>query len=168
MRKPLLVGIALVGIAPASAQEQINKADEVALQQDKTAALSELSNECLECAAYFTVTAYCIGGYPAPIVPKLVRDNQHSASTALSLAISNGGVVGLTGASIEAGSKSLVTALMRSINNDCLNIGDLSERYDAFCKRLMQRPDERFAELLTRRICTGLFRCPLRSIIVPS
>ena len=162
MRKPLLVGIALVGIAPASAQEQINKADEVALQQDKTAALSELSNECLECAAYFTVTAYCIGGYPAPIVPKLVRDNQHSAKTALGLAISNGGVAGLTSASVVAGSKTVATALMRSIDDNCLNIGNLSKRYDAFCKRLMQRPDERLTELLTRRICTGLFKCALR------
>src|SRR5262245_47784898 len=136
MWKLLLVGIALVlGIALASAQNRIDKIGQVALGENQTAALTKLSNEYLECAAYFSVTAYCIGGYPAPNVPKLVRDNQHLARTALGLAISNAGVAGLTSASAEARSKSVATALMQSINDNCLNIRDLSERYDAFCKR---------------------------------
>lgn len=164
MWKPLLVGITLVlGIAVASAQNRIDKIEQIAVQENKTAALVELSNEYLECAAYFAVTAYCIGGYPAPTVPKLVRDNQYLANAALSLAISNGGVVGLSSASVAAGSKSIATAQMRSIDNNCLKIGVLSERYDIFCKHLISRTDERIAELLARRICTGFFKCTLSS-----
>ena len=36
----------------------------------------------LQCAAYFSATAYCINGYPAPSVPKIVRDYQQVAKTA--------------------------------------------------------------------------------------
>jgi hypothetical protein len=164
MWKPLLVGITLVlSIAVASAQNRIDKIGQIAVQENKTAALVELSNEYLVCAAYFATTAYCMGGYPAPTVPKLVRDNQYLAKTALSLAISNGGAVGLSSASVAVGSKSVTTALMQSIDNNCLKIGVLSARYDMFCKHLISRADERIAELLTRRICTGFFKCTLSS-----
>jgi hypothetical protein len=83
------------------------------------------------------------------------------AKTALGLAISTGRVVGLTSASVEAKSKPVAAGQMQSINSNCLNIRDLSERYDAFCKQLMQVPDNRFEELLAGRICTGLFKCTL-------
>ena len=81
--------------------------------------------------------------------------------TALSLAISTGRIVGVTSASVEARSKPVAAGQMQSIDGNCLNIRDLSERYDAFCKRLMQVPDNRFEELLAGRICTGLFKCTL-------
>jgi hypothetical protein len=79
MWKLILTVIALgftIGSAPA--QSQI----------EKIAALNALSGEYLECAAYFSATAYCINGYPAPSVPKIVRDYQQAAKTALSRAIS--------------------------------------------------------------------------------
>lgn len=148
-------------IALASAQNQIDKVDPIAFQKTKTAALNELSGEYLECSAYFTVAAYCVAGYPSPTLPKIVRDYQHLAKTALSLAISTGRIVGLTSASVEARSKPVAAGHMQSIDGNCLNIRDLSERYDAFCKRLMQVPDNRFEELLAGRICTGLFKCTL-------
>jgi hypothetical protein len=50
---------------------------------------------------------------------------------------------------------------MQSINGDCLNIGNLSGRYEAFCRQLIQVPDKRFAELLGGQICAGLFKCTL-------
>ena len=146
-----------VTLAPA----QPEKPGQVALQEDRAAALNELASEYLQCAAYFTVAAHCMAGFPAPAVPKLIRDNQQSAKVALALAISNGRSVGLTKALAEAGSKLVAAAQMSSINGNCLKIGNVSKRYDLFCKRLMQGPDERFAELLERRICTGLFKCAL-------
>jgi hypothetical protein len=69
--------------------------------------------------------------------------------------------VGVTSASVEARSKPVAAGQMQSIDGNCLNVRDLSERYDAFCKRLMQVPDSRFEELLAGRICTGLFKCTL-------
>ena len=161
----LVVAVLALGLsgAVASAQNHVDNADSVALQRNKMAALNELSGEYLECSAYFTVTAYCTAGYPAPRIPKLQRDYQDSAKAALTLAISTGRVLGLTGASVEATSKLVATSQMQSIGNDCLNIRDLSERYGAFCKQLLQTPDGRFAELLTGRICAGLFKCPLNS-----
>jgi hypothetical protein len=159
----LIVGVIAIGLssALASAQNHIDNVDTVALQKNKIAALSELSTEYLECSAYFTLTAYCLAGYPAPTVPKLLRDYQHSAKTALNLAISNGRSVGLATALIESRSKLVAARQTQSINGDCLNIGDLSERYSAFCRQLMQVPDKRFGELLEGRICTGLFKCSL-------
>jgi hypothetical protein len=149
--------------AVASAQNHADNVDSIALQRNKMAALNELSGEYLECSAYFKVTAYCLAGYPAPPVPKLQRDYHDWAKTALTLAISTGRVLGLTGASVEATSKLVATSQMQSINGDCLNIRDLSERYGAFCKQLLQAPDGRFAELLAGKICTGLFKCALNN-----
>jgi len=164
MWKLVLIALALCfSNVPASAQNHIDKVDSIALQKNKMAALNELSGEYLECSAYFTVTAYCMAGYPAPTVPKLLRDYQSSAKTALGLATSTGRAVGLTSASVEATSKLVATSQMQSINDGCANIRDLSQRYDAFCKKLLQVPDERFAELLAGKICTGLFRCTLNS-----
>jgi len=151
----------------ASAQNHIDKVDSAALQKNKMAALNALSGEYLECSAYFTVIAYCMGGYPAPTVPKLLRDYQQSAKTALGLAISTGRAVGLTSASVEATSKLVATSQMQSVNSGCSNIRDLSQRYDAFCKQLLQVPDERFAELLAGKICTGLFKCTLNNSSAP-
>jgi hypothetical protein len=150
--------------ALASAQNYVEHVDPSVLQKNKVTALNELSSEYLECSAYFTVTAHCRAGYPAPTVPKLIRDYQNSAKTALSLAISNGRVAGLTSASVEAGSKLVAKSQLQFINSDCLNIGDLSERYGAFCGQLMQVPDKRFQELLEGRICTGFFKCTLNNI----
>ena len=163
MWKSLLLGIAFALVTAQSfAQNRTDRVSQVTVEENKTAALNELSNEYLECAAYFTVTAHCIAGYPALRVPKLVRDNRLLAKTALGLAISNSGVR-LTNASAEAGSKSVAPTLMRSIDGNCLNIRDLSERYDAFCKRLMTEPSERLADLLAGRMCTGFFKCELSS-----
>ena len=164
MWKLVLAVISLgITIAPASAQSQIDTVDTLAFQKSKTAALNELSDEYLECSAYFTVTAYCMSGYPAPSVPKIVRDYQQAARTTLSLAISTGRVVGVTKASVEARSKPVAAAQMQSVNSNCLNISNLSERYGVFCKQLMQVPDKRIEDLLAGRTCTGLYKCTLSS-----
>ena len=158
MRKLILTVIALgFTIGPASAQSQI----------EKIAALNALSGEYLECAAYFSATAYCINGYPAPSVPKIVRDYQQAAKTALSRAISTGRVAGVTNSTAEAQSKPVGAAQRQSIKSNCLNISDLSERYDAFCKQLMQAPDKRVEELLAGRYCTGQYRCFLSANSAP-
>ena len=161
----LVLAVLALGLsgAVASAQNHVDNANSVALQRNKLAALNELSGEYLECSAYFTVTAYCTVGYPAPRIPKLQRDYRDWAKTALTLAISTGRVLGLTGASVEATSKLVATSQMQSISNDCSNVRDLSERYGAFCKQLLQTPDVRFAELLAGRICAGLFKCALNN-----
>ena len=157
MWKPILTVIALgFSIGSASAQSQI----------EKMAALNALSGEYLECAAYFSATAYCINGYPAPSVPKIVRDYQQAAKTALSRAISTGRVAGVTNSTAEAQSKPVGVA-QRQIKSNCLNISDLSERYDAFCKQLMQAPDKRVEELLAGRYCTGQYRCFLSANSAP-
>lgn len=155
-------------VAMASAQSQIDKVDPIALQKNKAAALVKLSSEYLECSAYFTVTAYCMAGYPAPAVPKIVSDYRHAAKAALRLAIPTDRVVGETNSSVEARSKPVAAAQMQSIKSNCLNISDLLERYDAFCKQLMQAPDRRIEELLTGKICTGLFKCALSNTSTPS
>ena len=158
MRKLILTVIALgFTIGPAPAQSQI----------EKIAALNALSGEYLECAAYFSATAYCINGYPAPSVPKIVRDYQQAAKTALSRAISTGRVAGVTNSTAEAQSKPVGAAQRQSIESSCLSISDLSERYDAFCKQLMQTPDRRVEELLAGRYCTGQYRCFLSANSAP-
>ena len=144
-----------IGSAPA--QNQI----------EKIATLNALSGEYLECAAYFSATAYCMNGYPAPSVPKIVRDYQQAAKTALSRAISTGRVAGVTNSTAEAQSKPVGAAERQSIKSSCLNISDLSERYDAFCKQLMQAPDRRVEELLAGRYCTGQYRCFLSANSAP-
>jgi hypothetical protein len=158
MRKLILTVIALgFTIGPAPAQSQI----------EKIAALNALSGEYLECAAYFSATAYCRNGYPAPSVPKIVRDYQQAAKTALSRAISIGRVAGVTNSTAEAQSKPVGAAQRQSIKSNWLNISDLSERYDAFCKQLMQAPDRRVEELLAGRYCTGQYRCFLSANSAP-
>ena len=115
MRKLILTVIALgFTIGPAPAQSQI----------EKIAALNALSGEYLECAAYFSATAYCINGYPAPSVPKIVRDYQQAAKTALSRAITTGRVAGVTNSTAEAQSTPVGAAQRQSIKSNCLNISD--------------------------------------------
>ena len=82
-------------MALASAQSQIDKVDPIALQKNKTTALARLSGEYLECSAYFSVTAYCMAGYPAPAATKIVRDYQDAAKVALKLAVSADRVAGV-------------------------------------------------------------------------
>ena len=144
-------------IGLASAQSPIAKVDP--LNKNKTTAFARLSGEYLECSAYFSVTAYCMADYPAPAVTKIVRDYQDAAKTALKLATSADRLAGVNNSSI----KLFAVAQMEPIKRNCLNISDLSERYDAFCKQLMQAPDRRMDELLTGKICSGLFKCALSS-----
>ena len=146
-------------IGLASAQNEIAKVDP--LNKNKTTALARLSGEYLECSAYFSVTAYCMADYPAPAVTKIVRDYQDAAKTALKLATSADRLAGVNNSSVDARPKLLAVAQMQPIKRNCLNIADLSERYDAFCRQLMQAPDRRMAELLTGKICSGLFKCAL-------
>jgi hypothetical protein len=154
MRKFIFAVIALGSlIGTASAQ------DRAALHPIKIAIQSELSGEYLECSAYFTVVEYCIAGYPAPNVPKLMRDYQRMAKTALSLAASAGPNPGTRDTLLNAGSKLVATSQMQSINSDCRKIGELSYRYEAFCNILIQRPDKRINELREGRICTGRYVC---------
>jgi len=154
MRK-LIFAVAALGylIGTASAQ------DRAAVHQIKIAVQSELSGEYLECSAYFTAVAYCIVGYPAPNVPKLMRDYQRMAKTTLSLAASVAPNPGTRDTFLNAGSKLVATSQMQSINSDCRKIGELSYRYEAFCKILMQTPDKRINELREGRICTGGYVC---------
>lgn len=144
-------------IGLASAQNQI--VDPVALNKNKTTVFARLSGEYLECSAYFSVTAYCMADYPAPTVTKIVRDYQDAAKTALKLATSANRRAGVNNSSV----KLFAVAQMEPIKRNCLKFADLSERYDAFCKQLMQGPDRRLDELLTGKICTGLFKCALSS-----
>ena len=146
-------------IGLASAQNQIAKVDP--LNKNKTTALARLSGEYLECSAYFSVTAYCMADYPAPAVTKIVRDYLDAAKTALKLVTSADRLAGVSNSSVDARSKLFAVAQMEPVKRNCLNISDLSERYDAFCRQLMQAPDRRMAELLTGKICTGLFKCAL-------
>jgi hypothetical protein len=129
----------------------------------KIAALNALAGEYLQCSAYFTVVRYCMVGFPAPAIPKLLRDYQQSAKSALNLAVSTSRVAGLNTASVEATSKLISATQMQSISSDCSNIGDLSERYGRFCNQLLRSSDERFAELLAGKICTVIFKCALSS-----
>jgi hypothetical protein len=150
MWKHILTAIALgFTIGPAPAQNQI----------EKIAALNTLSGEYLECAAYFSAVAYCMTGYPAPLVPKISRDYQQAAKIALSRANSTGRVAGGTDSLAEAQSKPVGATKGQSIKSNCLNFSDLAEHYDAFCKQLMQAPDKRVEELLAGRYCTGQYRC---------
>ena len=158
MWKLILTVITLgFAIGPAPAQSQM----------EKIAALNALSGEYLECAAYFSATAYCMNGYPAPSVPKIVRDYQQVAKTALSRAVSTGRVAGVTNSTAEAQSKPVGAAQRQSIKSNCLSMSNLSERYDAFCKQLMQAPDRRVEELLAGRYCTGQYRCFLSANSAP-
>lgn len=158
MWKFILTVIALgFTIAPACAENQF----------DKVAALHALSGEYLECSAYFSMAAYCMAGYPSPIVPKIVSDYRNAARTAFRLAISTGRVVGAINSSVEARSKPVGAAQTQSVKSDCLNISDQSERYGVFCKQLMQGPDRRTEELLAGRYCTGLYRCSLSASSAP-
>jgi hypothetical protein len=100
-------------------------------------------------------------------VPKIVRDYQQAAKAALSLAISTGRVARVTNSSADAQSKPVGAAQRQSIKSNCLNISDLSERYDAFCTQLMQAPDKRVEELLAGRYCTGQYRCFLSANSAP-
>jgi len=161
--KKLILAICSLSLSGtlALAQNRISIADPNQPQKNKMAAVTELSGEYLECSAYFTVTAYCMAGYPAPSVPKFIRDHRTSARTALGLAASTSKVARLS--EVEQTSKLIAASQMKSIGGDCLNMVELSQRYHAFCKNLMEAPEKRLAELLEGRICTGLFKCAIVS-----
>jgi tetratricopeptide (TPR) repeat protein len=110
--------------------------------------LNELSWEMLECSTYFLISAQCIESHPDPSAPRTTSDLRQAAEKIGTLAITTGRAAGVTDEGVAERTKLTFQKLMKSINNNCVNIAVLLDRYNNFCKQLSQEPDKRLKELL--------------------
>jgi len=128
-------------------------------QSNKTNAINELTGEMLECSVYYIISAQCIEGHPDPDAPGLVKTYKGLANDIATLAISTGKSVGVSDDAVNARLSLITKNLMDSIANKCVMINVLFDRYDNFCKQLVQNVDARLKELLAGKKCTGIYRC---------
>jgi tetratricopeptide (TPR) repeat protein len=117
-------------------------------RENEKRALNELSGEMLECSTYFLISAQCIESHPDPSAPRTANDLRQAAEKIGTLAIATGRSIGVTDEAVEARTKLEFQKLMKSINNNCVNIAVLLDRYNNLCRQLSQEPDKRIKELL--------------------
>ena len=142
MLKIAIIAIALSTATAAIAQDQ--------QREDTKRALNEISGEMTECSAYFLISAQCIESHPDPRSPRIANDLRQAAKKIETLAITTGRSIGITDEAFAARTKLAFEKLMTSINNNCVNIAVLLDRYNNLCKQLNLDPDSRLKELLAR------------------
>ncbi len=119
--------------------------------------MNEFSSELLECAAYFFVSAQCIENHPDPRAPKLASDYRSAAEKLTGIAITTGRSVGISDDAFAARTRLTFAQQMKSINNNCINVSVLLDRYSDFCMHLSRTPDQRLDELTAGKFCTGTY-----------
>jgi hypothetical protein len=78
----------------------------------------------------------------------------------MNLGISTGRTVGVSDEAVAAFTKLMTTKMMGDMmQNKCVNISVLLERYSKFCKQLVEDADPRLKELLAGKTCTGSYHC---------
>ena len=85
-----------------------------------------------------------------PRSPRIANDLRQAAKKIETLAITTGRSIGITDEAFAARTKLAFEKLMTSINNNCVNIAVLLDRYNNLCKQLNLDPDSRLKELLAR------------------
>jgi hypothetical protein len=129
------------------------------LSENEIRAVNALSAELLECSVYFTITVQCVRGHPDPSVPRIIENFEEMSKKAGVMSIQVGKIVGVTDAAVGSRMKLITNEMMKSMNNDCVNIAVLLERYTNFCQRLLQDADPRLIELKQGKKCTGSYKC---------
>lgn len=84
---------------------------------------------------------------------------RNASDELLGLAHQLGEPVGKTIAALDAQTKLMYQDMKSSINGNCVNVAILLERYANYCKRLVETPDFRVAELAAGHVCSGSYRC---------
>jgi hypothetical protein len=129
------------------------------LSDAETRAVNELSGEMLECSVYFLISATCLQGNPDPRIPQIIKDLNGQAAKIGGLGITTGRLVGITDEAVGARAKLMRADMMKSLNNNCINIATLLEKYNNFCQLLTQNADPRLKELMKMKKCTGTYKC---------
>jgi hypothetical protein len=121
---------------------------EQASNRDIQSAMSEMSQEYLECAAYYSWSATCLKDDPRPEASPLAANMQKVGVVLLARAVQTGKTVGITDEAFAARLK-LTTANIASLtHSNCANASVLLVRYAAFCKGLTENGDQRLEEIL--------------------
>ena len=129
------------------------------LSENEIRAVNELSGELLECSVYFTISAQCVRGHPDPTVPRLIKNLDEMSTTAGVRSMEVGKAVGVTEAAVGSRMKLITNEMMKSMNDNCVNISVLLERYANFCQQLLQDMDPRLIELKQGKKCTRSYKC---------
>jgi|SRR5689334_14551543 hypothetical protein len=129
------------------------------LSENEIRAVNELSGELLECSVYFTIGVQCMRGHPDPSIPRLIKTYEEMSTTAGVKSMQVGKVVGVTDAAVGSRMKLITNEMTKSMNNNCVNISVLLERYANFCQQLLQDMDPRLIELKQDKKCTGSYKC---------
>jgi hypothetical protein len=144
----------LLAATPAPAQKQLDLSNPNVLR-----ALSELSREMLECAAFFASRAQCLKSGTAAATNNAVAESVTASGEARDFAVEASRAMGMSDADLAARQKSVSDAMTKSVGTDCTNIGVTVERYAAFCGQVRQNKDQRLRELIAGEICTHAYRC---------
>jgi hypothetical protein len=135
-----------------------------ALSQDKAeveraSVLHEFSDEMLECSVYYRVAVRCFENYPDPRAAKVESEYRAAADQLTTIALRIARSIGQSNAAFTSSATLMMREQMAAINQSCIKISVLQERYAAFCQHLAASPDDRFNELLAGKTCGGEYRC---------
>jgi hypothetical protein len=75
------------------------------------------------------------------------------------MAMMIGRSVGLSDDSIRSSLSMYETKMRDAMNNNCVNVSVLMERYLRFCQGLQQDPDARLREILRGNTCNSSYKC---------
>jgi hypothetical protein len=126
---------------------------------ERTSVLHEFSGEMLECSVYYRVALQCFEDYPDPRATKVASEYRAAAEQLTAVARGIAHSIGQSEAAFGSSIALIMKDQTAAINQSCINISVLQRRYAAFCQHLAQSPDDRFRELLARKICTGEYTC---------
>jgi hypothetical protein len=132
----------------------------VAADENGKQTVVELSNEMVECQAYFVVSATCFRDFLDPAAaPGAVRDYMNAADHMGQLALETGNRAGVTADAIRARMNLMTEAMMTSMNKNCANLSILAWQYGRFCKELSTQPEIRLRQITSGHICDAGYRC---------
>lgn len=124
--------------------------------------LNELSGELAECGSYFAIASEAISRFSDSEIAgasALAADYKRHAEDMISLAAKNGLNAGATYETLTVRFQQTTANLMAMTNKNFANMAILTQRYQSFCKHLVESTDARFRELQSGNICNSEYRC---------
>jgi hypothetical protein len=94
-----------------------------------------------------------------PNATKLTKDLTDASDTMVGIALQLGRQVGVSDESIGSSMKMYIKHMNASMNNTCVNVSVLMDRYLKFCQGLQRDPTVRLTELLTVGPCKSTYKC---------
>jgi hypothetical protein len=113
-------------------------------------AFNEFSQENAQCAAFYSEIIHCFSGWgDARFNAEQRADYEKIRDAAAERQVLAGKKAGLSDKAEVARSQLAMKSVLGEIDNDCVNISVILNKYGAFCKALIENPAQRLEQLTT-------------------